>query len=158
MGGLPLPSVGKSSGGGPARPGPGESGSAPGGFGPKPTVRMAIGRRGSGGNDPRSSLLLGVWGALALGVAGVAWGAVTWSEQTFVTPLHIGAAVISFFGSVVILALLRRDLNQRRSSGRLVERRLTSIRTTTTVALLAWSCGILHLGLVALELSSGLGG
>lgn len=158
MGGLPLPPIGKPSSGGSARPGPrgpfaGHVGGAAG-----PTPARSTARDGRAGSSPPAALLVAVWGMLALGLAGVAWGVSTWAAQTFLTPLHVGAAVVSFFGSVVILALLRRDLNRRRTAGRLVERPLTSIRTTTTVALLAWSSGIVHLGLVALELSSGFGG
>jgi tellurite resistance protein TehA-like permease len=112
----------------------------------------------SAGARPSAALLLALWGLFVVGLLGVAFGVWSWSNNTFVWRLHIGAALLSFFATVVVLARLRLDLNRRRRSGGLIERPWTSIRTTTAVALLAWSFGIAHLALVGLELSSGLGG
>jgi len=151
MGDFALPPVGKRpAGSGPVGPSGGGSG---------PAIRPDTSSSSSPrqGARPTTGLLIALWGLFAFGIVSVAWGFWSWSADRFDWRLQVAAALIAFFASVVVLALLRVDLNRRRSSGALVERLLTSSRTTTTVALISWSCGIAHVALVALELTSGRG-
>lgn len=157
MSGLSLPPIGKPSAGEPS--GAGSKAPASPSFGASKGNGAKAGSAvaSSTGARPPTSLLLALWGLFFIGLFGVAFGMWSWSNRSFAWPLHIGAALLSFFATVVVLARLRLDLNRRRRSGGLIERPWTSIRTTTTVALLAWAFGIAHLALVGLELSSGLG-
>lgn len=154
MSGISLPPIGKGPSGAVGGP---RSPSGPGG----PPGAAKAPRTGPGpasaasGARPSTALLAALWGFLAFGIATVAWGVWSWSADRFDVRLQVAAALVSFFASVVVLARLRVDLNRRRSSGSLVERPLTSSRTTTAVALVSWSCGIAHVSLVALELSAG---
>lgn len=158
MSGLSLPPIGKPSAAGPSGAGPKVPPSPSFIAGKGKSMSAGASVTSSAGARPSAALLLALWGLFVVGLLGVAFGVWSWSNNTFAWRLHIGAALLSFFATVVVLARLRLDLNRRRRSGGLIERPWTSIRTTTTVALLAWSFGIAHLALVGLELSSGLGG
>lgn len=154
MSGISLPPIGKGpTGAGGAPKGPSHPGATPGA--PKATKSTPGPASAADGARPTTALLLALWGLLAFGFATVSWGVWSWSVDRFDVRVQVAAALVSFFASVVVLARLRVDLNRRRSSGSLVERPLTSSRTTTTVALISWACGIAHVALVALELSAG---
>lgn len=126
--------------------------------------RSAVSRR----KKPRSSresgdgvagwIIVAIWSLLVLGIGLVVLGALSWRASTLNVSLHLGGAVVSFFGSVVVLARFRFDLNRKSLGGNFVQRPLQSVGLNTGVALAAWSCGILQIALVGLDASSRFGG
>lgn len=102
-------------------------------------------------------LLALLWSLLAAGLVSLAIGARAWTDINvdLSVPFHTGVALVCLFGSVVLLARLRLDLNRRRLAGNLVEHTFTSVRTNTVVALTSWVLGIANLALIALHVSSG---
>jgi hypothetical protein len=107
------------------------------------------------GARPPSVLLVLLWGLLGVGLLSVVLGAGAWMADAVNVPLHAGAAGLCLFGSVVLLARLRLDLNRRRMAGNLVEHTMTSVRTNTIVALTSWVLGIANFALIALSVSAG---
>jgi len=107
------------------------------------------------GARPPAVLLVLLWMLLAIGVVSVVTGVSAWRIDKVLVPLHASAAGVCLFGSVVLLARLRLDLNRRRMAGNLVEHTFTSVRTNTAVALTSWVLGIANLALIALHVSTG---
>jgi len=103
-------------------------------------------------------ILVALWSLLGLGIASVVLGVLSWRTSSLNAWVHIGGAVVSFFGSVVVLARFRFDLNRKRLGGNFVQLPMQSLGLNTGVALAAWSCGILQIALVGLDASSGFGG
>lgn len=103
-------------------------------------------------------IIVAIWSLLVLGIGLVVLGALSWRASTLNVSLHLGGAVVSFFGSVVVLARFRFDLNRKSLGGNFVQRPLQSVGLNTGVALAAWSCGILQIALVGLDASSRFGG
>jgi hypothetical protein len=100
--------------------------------------------------------VVGVIVLLVGGVVGVVVGLDRWRDAglDLVVSVHVAIAILCVFGSVVLLAAFRRDVTRKRGEGTLVRTRLLDLRTVTGVALSAWAVGIIHVALVAYELSA----
>jgi hypothetical protein len=107
------------------------------------------------GARPPALLLALLWALLVTALVSVAFGTRAWFGGEVNVPLHASVAGLCLFGSVVLLARLRLDLNRRRMAGNLVEHTLTSVRTNTVVALTSWVLGIANLALIALHFYAG---
>ena len=68
-------------------------------------------------------------------------------------PGHVVGAIIGMFVSVVLLGIFRQKLNESRSDGRFADWRIPASKSSVMVTVAVWVLGVLHLFLIATEIS-----
>ncbi len=74
------------------------------------------------------------------------------AEETSI-PGHVVGAIIGMLVSVVLLGIFRQKLNESRSDGRFADWRIPASKSSVMVTVAVWVLGVLHLFLIATEIS-----